>query len=246
MTYAVVTSFSPKGYEVYGRRFVDSFLRFWPADIKLWVGYEGVKPDIENVRVEMFDILKDKDHQDFVKRHENNLSAHGVFSKKGKLVRDYRWDAVKFCHKVFTYTSLTIASDQLIWIDADVETFAPVTEEWLERAAPEGFTASYLGRSDWHHSELGWCAWSKRYRGNEFLARMRELYVTDEIFKLDETHDSFVWDHVRRELEDKGYLFFNLSQGVKGMDVWPQTVLGQVMAHRKGPIAKIKAYGEAA
>ena len=38
---AVVTSFSPDGYELYGRRMVETFEKFWPADIKLYVYYEG-------------------------------------------------------------------------------------------------------------------------------------------------------------------------------------------------------------
>jgi hypothetical protein len=246
MSYAAVTSFSPKGYEVYGKRFIGSFLKFWPADVILHVGYERQKPDIEHERIRYFDIAKDEQREAFLVRHSRFPERNGIVQQGGKPVKDYRWDAVKFANKVFAYTSLKIETDWLIWLDADVETYAPVTGGWLERACPEGFTASYLGRMGWHHSELGWCAFSKRYRGDEFLARMREMYTTDELFKLAETHDSFVWDHVRSELEEQGYMFFNLSQHVPGMHVWPKTLLGQVMTHHKGPVAKLEAYGEAA
>ena len=36
----VVTSFNEEGYQRYGRAFVDSFLEFWPKNIRLTVYYE--------------------------------------------------------------------------------------------------------------------------------------------------------------------------------------------------------------
>jgi hypothetical protein len=39
---AVVTTFSPRGYEVYGRRFIETFAKYWPdGPVRLFVYYEG-------------------------------------------------------------------------------------------------------------------------------------------------------------------------------------------------------------
>jgi hypothetical protein len=42
---AVITTFSPRGYEVYGKRFIESFAKYWPdSPVRLFIYYEGVKP----------------------------------------------------------------------------------------------------------------------------------------------------------------------------------------------------------
>ena len=44
MSVAVVTSFSPSGYKLYGKRMLETFEKYWPSDIKLYVYYEGETP----------------------------------------------------------------------------------------------------------------------------------------------------------------------------------------------------------
>ena len=64
------------------------------------------------------------------------------------------------------------------------------------------------------------------------------MYDTDELFNLAEWHDSFLWDHVRREFQDQGLIqMHNLnpadpSQGKAGHP-FINSVLGTVMDHMK-------------
>lgn len=234
-TYSVVTSFSPNGYEVYGRRFVESFLKFWPADVSLTVVGEGDRYDDLPERVIYRDLLQDPDWVMFYARHWDRPKA-----------QSYRHEAVKFARKVFAYTATPFNADYLIWIDGDVETFAPVTDEFLAAVCRPDICASYLGRKDWDHSELGWCAWSRVASGPVFLRDIRRMYSTDEIFDLPQTHDSYVWDRVRERYEKGGLKFLNLSANATGLDVWDQSPLGQVMKHAKGMKAKMDTYGRAA
>ncbi len=92
MTFAVVTTFSPEGYEVYGRRFIDTFVKYWPSDVLLHVFYEGEKPADASNAVQWHALYLDKDRAKFMAEHKDE--------KPG----DYRKCPVRFSHKVFAVT----------------------------------------------------------------------------------------------------------------------------------------------
>lgn len=240
MRRVVCTSFSDQGYRQYGRRFLKTYAEH--VDLPLWVFHDGVFPEEQGpVYV---DTREDADLRSFLRRHKNNAAAHGVVEvAPNKCAINYRYQAVKFARKVYALTSpLRPDCDWWIWVDADVVWNADTSDEFWEAVCPEGFTASYLGRMDWHHSECGFVGYNRRYRGFDFLADLRKLYDTDAIFGFDEWHDSFVWDRLRERYEEAGSSFFNISKDIPGMHVWPQTPLGSVSEHHKGPKAKLEAY----
>ena len=66
---------------------------------------------------------------------------------------------------------------------------------------------------------------------------MIEIYLSGEIFSLKEWHDSWIWDHVRREFEKSNIVFKNLS-GEKFEQLEHPFVncnLGKYFDHLKGP-----------
>jgi len=240
----VCTSFSTRQYEVYGKRFLDTYREF--CDKPLTVFHEGQDlPDW----VEARDLREDADLLAFLKLWGEKPFAHGLVS--GGL--NYRFQAVKFAKKVFAYTNhppLT-PEDVWVWIDADVEFFAPVTEEWWSRSCSSGFVGSYIGRRKWSHPECGFMSFSGRYNGAEILSEIRRIYTSGLLFGLPEWHDSYVFGVVQRAWDLRGRIrFFNLAETVEETgDVphpWPDTVLGEVCRHHKGPVAKRETYGEIA
>lgn len=239
MSYAVCTSFNDEGYNLYGKPFLESYFKHW--SVPLHVFYEGTKP-VERGPV-YHDLLADRDLQKFLSEYGKNPRANGVVGKKdGKLVVDYRFQAIKFAKKVFAVTSPCRPDvDWWIWLDADTITTDTVDEQFLEEVCPEGFAASYLGRKEWPHSECGWVAYSKRYEDG-FLKRFREVYTSGVVFSFMEWHDSFIFDAVRKEYEARGHWFYNLSPNAKGLDAWGASPLSEVMTHNKGPQAKKEAY----
>lgn len=225
MKYAVCTSFSRGGYELYGRRFLESFADNWSAEAGLFVYSEDrFQIWIEDTQLEFRDLNSQPEYGEFLD------SAPPSCGK-------YQFDAGRFCHKVFAVTDPHRPPvDWWIWLDADTETFAPVDDAFLESVCPPHVTGSYLGRKDWNHSECGWVAYNLKNGGNEFLDRLREVYVSGEIYSHLEWHDSYLFDRVRDEFPQQNWL--NLSEGVSGMDVWEHTILGARMRHFKGPQAK--------
>lgn len=241
----VCTSFSPVGYKVYGKKFIESFRWHAPED-ELWVFYEGEKPDHSGVVY--IDLNTDKDRAKFLAKHGDKGYANGLCKTPNGYAVDYRFQAIRFSHKVFAMSYPDRPRDaNWVWCDADVLVMKNLDTDWWEEACPEGFTCSYLGRKDWDHSETGWLAFTERYHGHEFIDELREIYVSEAIFKLPALTDSFAFDHLRKKWEaTEQHMFCNLAKGVGGNHVWPDTILGQRLVHNKGPELKGIAYGAVA
>lgn len=244
----VVTTFSPRGYEVYGKRFIDSFLLHWPRDIRLFVFTEGAAIPVTDDRVTVLDLADDRQHLGFCSRWAGPAWNHPV---------DPNMQSVKFCHKVFAITSDKLPDTGVrFWIDADVETKAPVTAEWLGRVMPDEKWLSYLGRNCEFrgydglprepYTECGFVAYRvDNAKVRALLLDMRALYTSGDLFKLGlyRWHDSYVFDHCRRALLFRDEHCLNLSAKASGIDVWPQSILAETMKHSKGPKRKLTSYG---
>ena len=240
MTYAVVTTFSPLGYEVYGRRMLESFARYWPEDIEIYVYYEGTRPHDAHPRAQWRSLDNDKDRAAFMAAHKDHPTS-------------YRLQPVKFSHKVFAVTSAPRDTDWLIWLDGDIETIAPVTHDFLESVTPEGVLASYLGRKWWNHTETGFVAYRLNEMGKSFLDDLRRMYRTGRILQLEEKHDCAAFDELRERYEKIGYKFNDLGKDyrppkitLESLNVMEHSVLAPYLWHNKGNARKLHAYGAVA
>jgi hypothetical protein len=222
MKYACITTFSASGYEQYGRRFLETYLKHW--NVPIWVYWEG--PDHPNVNHDLLtwmDLNLDEDRRAFMGRHTDHPS-------------DYRFQIIRFAHKIWALTDPErieeVDTENWIWLDADIETTDTVDDAFLETICPAGFCGAYLGRLDWNHSECGFVSYNRRYGGIAFLSELRKIYRSDEILNFDEHHDSFIFDQIR-----KGW-WYNISEGVRGNHVFDDSILGKKMRHHKGPQRK--------
>lgn len=222
MRYEVITTMSQKNWDQYGKDFLDSYVKFWEVPIHVyWEGNDH--PKGYSKQVCWHNLEKDVDRAAFLETYADKHS------------QDYRFNATKFCHKVFAFTDSKRRAkgvDYWIWLDADVESLAEVSNETLDSFCVEGFSGTYLGRKDWHHSELGFLAVHKSAWG--LLERLREIYTSGELFSFKEWHDSYIFDQIKDEF---GW-WYNLSQDIPGMHVWDDCPLGSYMAHKKGPLRK--------
>lgn len=239
--YAVITTFPNNMFEVYAKEMLKSFAKFWPADVPLLVQldddllYDQVGKIIRPQ--DAIAVGREKDHQDFVARNQANDDP-----------QNYRKQTVRFCHKVFAIRRALDASRKqksgggeapryLIWMDADVITTKEVSTFDIESCIPKnGDAVSFLGRKDWPHSECGWLAFDLENEGDLFIDVWHGLYVSDEILKMKETHDSWAFDQVR--LSKDAPKCTNLTEGKPGMDIWPHSPMAKFSTHHKGPVAK--------
>lgn len=248
----VVTSFSRSGYDLYGARFIDTFVEQWPrhsarlGPIKLWVATEGFELAPHHRAVcESFDLTHDADHERFVQKYSDPRYNHPS---------DFNEMSVRFCHKVYAITSPLLPDyGWRLWIDADVTHHGRVTEDWLNDVLPEGQWLSYLGRNGMMrpgqrmYSECGFVGYNTHVpRVRAMLGEMRSIYDTGKLFKLGRHnwHDSYVFDYCRKGMgaPDKHH---DLAKHLTGklMHPWEETVLQLVMDHHKGPARKRIRYG---
>lgn len=224
---------------------IDTFERFWPADVDLVVYAERCSPTHTKPNVKILDLEQCcPDMQAFKHRHRDNPRARGDAGPDGRYddKKQFRWDAIRFCHKVYAldHAIKQATGDWLIWLDADSKTHSPVTHDLLAQVCDSATFASYLGRGEKYHSECGWIAYNLHHPCLQaFNQRLVGLYNSDELFNYAEWHDSYLWDTVRREFQSRGEIALkNLnpladSEGKAGHP-FINSVLGTVMDHMKG------------
>ena len=256
MKYAIVTTFSFKGYHEYGKRMLSTFDKYWPNDVDIHAFYEGQKPtDIISNRIFFHDLsaccpdlvkFKEKYKNDPVANGQATTIPNGVRRPEGikeKWINQpsFLWDAVRFSHKTFcqayatTHEDVHNGADVMFWLDADTITFRNITEDIYSLWLPENCYVSYLGRPS--YSECGFLAYNlKHLYHQEFMNRWVDLYNTDKLFDLWEWHDCLAFDTIRREMEEEGKIINHNLNGVINDKSHPfiNSVLGQYIDHLKG------------
>ena len=206
MKYTVITTFNADGYAKYGQRMIQTFLQNWPVDLVVYAEGCNVTETAPNLLVRDIAIVTDlttfKQQWQNIPRANGDVSSDPVRSKRKDAGKGFKWDAVRFAHKVYSifHCAKHIDTDWLIWMDADTVCHSPITQEDLERLCPETSDLCFLGRKH-KYTECGLYAMNLRsLRVQYFLKQFQKYYDDAEqgIFTLDEWHDSFVFDAVRK------------------------------------------------
>jgi hypothetical protein len=254
--YTVITTFNEQGRKLYGQKMVNSFQNFWPREVDLVVYTEGTTVPIQSSNVRLVDLYANsKVYKQFLKRHKNNPQAQGGKGPNNEAKYDarkaFKWQGIRFCHKVFAvhHAVNTINTDWIIWLDGDTLTHTPVPMKFLDSVSPDEYVATHLGRGERYHSECGWVGYNRKHsQGIDFVNDFAGLYINDTMFNYPEWHDSFLFDVMRREYQQKGAKFFNLNPhpDTKGLAGHPfiNSELGRYIDHMKGK-RKILGYSKA-
>ena len=221
--FAVVTTFHDAGLKKYGQRMIDTYLQNWPKEVTLHLYPENCNPKIlDHSRITLTDVETGvPDLKAFKERWKNVPHANGDISSFPRLAarkdshKPFKWDAVRFSHKVYAilHCAQNIDADVLIWMDADTICHSPITVENLEKLIPADKDLCFLGRNG-KYTECGLYAMNLKSPAVQmFLNRFQQMYDDAEngIFKQDEWHDSFIFDVVRKqtvlnELDWSGHL----------------------------------------
>jgi hypothetical protein len=231
--FAVVTTCNASGWEQYGRRMVETFDRFWPASIPLYLYAEGFTPDHPRPLVREMPAWLGE----FKARHADHSRARGLVNGN----YNYLYDCVRFAHKVAAVTDagLRTPADVLIWADADIITHSSLDEAWLNEIFPPGPYIAWLDRSSrFLHPECGFYMLRCSHPAHlHLMTRFRELYETDAVLALAETDDSSVLQHLIVKAERDGLATTHSLSG----DAWDNGhplingPLGARLDHLKGP-----------
>lgn len=209
MKYTVCTTFNESGYKQYGQRMIQTFLQTWPAEVTLVVYAEGctVTETAANLVVHDIGIVDAlttfKTAWTGVPRANGDVSGDLVRSKRKDSGKGFKWDAVRFAHKVYSifHCARSISTDWLLWMDGDTVCHSVITMADLERMCPADRDLCFLGRRH-KYTECGLYAMNlARPAVKTFLQLFQRYYDDAEggIFTLAEWHDSYVFDAVRKQ-----------------------------------------------
>ena len=209
MKYTVITTFNESGYKQYGQRMIQTFLKNWPQEVTLVVYAEGCTiaeyaPNLVVHDIAVADALsKFKSIWQGVPKATGNVRDDPVRSKRKDAGKGFKWDAVRFAHKVYSifHCARSVSTDWLLWMDGDTVCHSAVSLADLDRLCPADQDLCFLGRRG-KYSECGLYAMNlARPDTKTFLQRFQRMYDDAEngIFTLDEWHDSYVFDAVRKQ-----------------------------------------------
>ena len=239
MNIEVFTTFHEQGWKRYAERMVKTFDKFWPDDIKLTLYCEKFQPFIESNRIIIKDIFEVCPAIKLYLKQYNTPKANGIRNDK----RDFKYDAIKFCYKVFAQCNMIRNSkaDKIIFIDADTLTFDKPPIEKLDKLLPNNKLCAYIGRPNNKRlpfAETGFIMYNLKHPNiQEFADVFENLYSSGKLFDLEYQIDCFVFDTARNETENK----YNVSSiditgefGLGKKHPFINSILGTFMDHLKG------------
>ena len=210
--FAVVTTFNDRGRSLYAQRMIDSFCQTWPKEVTLYLYPENTNPQVpDHNQIRLVDLATGvPDLKTFKDKWKDVPHANGDISGVPRLAsrkdshKPFKWDAVRFAHKVYAifHCAKNCDADVLIWMDADMVCHSPITLDQINSLIPEDRDICYLGRKG-KFSECGLYSMNLRSEQTKsFLREFQRMYDNAEtgIFYLDEWHDSFVFDAVRERM----------------------------------------------
>ena len=219
MKLLTITTWNDKLYKEFAHRFEATYNWSWPYKVF-------------NEDEDMYDKIPDL--KKFVDRN------------KHRPAKDFLQDAVRFSYKVYGYCHAIkqyADYDFIMGVDADSVFYHPMPEKVVaEKLYKEDCMMTYLGRGG-QYSECGFLGFNMKHPEiQNYADEMLRMYNSDDIYKLIECHDSFVWDHVRIKFEEERDVMNNNIGDHKKAHVQARSVLGMYYDHTKGPSRKNQGF----
>ena len=193
----IVTTFSDKGYEDYGKNFLESCKNYLDSSVNLLVYKDNVAiPYQENLEV----LLLESNIPDLTRFKERNSFRNETDIK-------FQYQSVRFSHKVYAlyHAAATVKTKYLIWLDSDTELYSRVNANYFIKFLPSNTFVGYLGRGGEAFSECGFMIYDlENSYAKDFFQKFKWYYDSDELYKLKEWDDSYIFDVVRKEFESTG------------------------------------------
>lgn len=227
-----ITSWGPGGWDLYAKRFVESFVEHFPAETRLLAYYhdsEFPRDAPLHSRVEYRTLDGCAALQTFKCKY-----AHVNGLNRGQY--NFRYDAIKFCHKVFALkqavTEECVGDEWLVWLDADTFAFKPIPLSFFEKTLSRGAFV-WLDRTDIDYAETSFLAFDlSRGEVKAALSELFAAYEYEQIFGFKEWHDGYIISQIIKEYPEDSRV--NLSEGCKGLEAFQQSPLAEYMEHLKG------------
>ena len=227
----VVTSFTEEGYELYGRNFLDSYIEYWPQEVKITVYFEGDKFPNSNELV----TWKPIDEVEHLVVFMDALKFKIMSGITDQNIYNINYDA-RMARKVFIQMhAMKTMQGKVFWLDADTVTFDYISKKFLNKCLPDNVFNCYLGRDGWYYTESGFIGFNASHSiAPYFYHNYLKIYLDGIIFTQPGWHDCFGFDLARKQFDP--IHFNNLAKELPHGTMHPfvNSELGCFMDHRKG------------
>lgn len=232
----VVTTASKQGLAEYGHRWLDG-RTFWPPLTQFWWYTEGYEIPYSPAEQMMIEQAGAGSTEGWLER-KDILALKELVEWRAKYIGyiapDYRFDVVKFAHKVFAAADAFYDYDGIgVWLDADCVTYAQIPEGLIEKQVANDYLACYQRTGLYTETGL-WIMDCSHPEHRNFLDYWRELYHSERFKGFAQWHDCILLDATIKHFGDK--IKVNNLSGEYSRHMHPQamTELGKYIDHAKG------------
>jgi hypothetical protein len=230
-----VTTFNRSYYDGLAKRMVETFIKFWPKEVMLVCYLEDMEkselPSAPNViGVNVFERCNPN--------LQNYLDFIGDHFSRGFAYKAFTWIDSARTFKDF---------NEVIYLDADVITYKPVTEQWLDNVLPDNNLVAYMGvtmnKGKWKgidkpHSDSGLYWFNPHHPyAKTFVDRYENIY-NSHVIKEDKTrfpkpNDAYVLIDCILDAEAHGVQCRDFHPERKALSPLKETELGKYFRHFK-------------
>ena len=225
MTTAVCTTFSKDGYDLYGHRMIESWIKYWPTDIQLYVYVENFNIKETDPRIVQIDLNQVSPELLKFKQHSQDLLLQNTKDKKWKSRIE---KTVKWCHKVYviSHALKNYKFDYLIFLDGDTYTKDNIPNTFaIDLVKNHLIGVHYENISLGQHIETGLIVFNVNHPQ---MSKFKEIYTsgynTLEIYNMDKTWDTF-W--LLRLIQEYNLDVIDLAKNKRG------PIFGHPLIHNK-------------
>ncbi len=232
----LLTSFSAKGYEEYGRRLLQGMAVHMPGTPLMVYSEDKLAISAPHPITALFNLQLVPAYVNFLDRHGGSLLLSGRVPGPGWKTGDrekgycYKFDALKFCRKVFAIADAArnLGHGSLTWMDADAYPISPPPPDFFDSLSSADVT--FLGRHN-THSECGFIHF-RLPQAMPLIGAWENFYASDRFLGEREYHDSFLFDQARKEVPS--VTSESISKPGTHGHVWVYSPLGRYWDHTKG------------
>jgi hypothetical protein len=213
-----ITTFSIDGYHLYGKKMIDSWIRFWPKDSKLTVYTENY--NIEEIDPRIDSICLEKFCPKLVEFKSKSFSMIKKDSSRKEINKIYK--TVKWCHKVYAidHALSNFDDDFVIFLDGDTRTVKNIGNNFAKDLVKNSlFAVHFEHLKHGLHFETGLMAFNRQHsQFTMFLEKITSGYDNFDIYDMEKTWDGYwfskLWSMYNLDV-------VNLSQGCSGVFCHP-------------------------
>lgn len=203
----VITTFSVDGYELYGKRMVNTWLQYWPSDCELIVYTEGFNLEEKNSRLIEIDI---NDACPNLKEFKKNSKTLITDNKKDQRKID---KAIRWSHKVYVIShALNYNVNNIIFLDGDTYTTKQVPKNLGKLLVKDHLFAVHFEQIKGDlHFETGLISFNLTHPQLHILKdNLQQGYDNLDVYRLPKAWDGFWFAHLYKKFNLDVY---NLGSG---------------------------------